>query len=68
MVTILLGIGFMLIFGLSLGLSLVIKGKPLQGTCASQSAALAKDGITCSVCGKMPGSCTEDDKKTTATA
>jgi len=68
MVTILFGIGFMLVFGLSLGLSLVVKGKPLQGTCASQSAALAKDGITCSVCGKMPGSCVEEDKKSTVTA
>ncbi|MDX2302245.1 MAG: hypothetical protein NW226_05560 [Microscillaceae bacterium] len=59
--TIMLAIGAMGIFALFLSLGLIFKGKPLQGTCASQSAALAADGITCGVCGKAVGSCENTD-------
>jgi len=55
--TILLSLAVMGFFVLALSLGLLIKGKELKGTCASQSQALADKGIVCSVCGKEVGSC-----------
>jgi hypothetical protein len=37
-----------------------LKNGEFKGTCASQSPFLNKEGVTCSVCGKSPGSCDND--------
>jgi hypothetical protein len=55
--TILAAIGIMGFFAVAMSAGLLIKGKELKGTCASQNPALLKHGIQCSVCGKEVGSC-----------
>ncbi|NJO02234.1 MAG: hypothetical protein HC880_11595 [Bacteroidia bacterium] len=67
--TLLLTLGVMVLFVVLMSTGLLIRGKALSGTCASQNPALLKDGISCSVCGKTVGSCETTDleaQKTTA--
>jgi len=59
MLTVFLGIGLMMVFAALMSLGLMIKGKPIEGTCASQSKLLSEDG-TCMACGKEVGSCEND--------
>lgn len=61
--TIILTIGIMAMFAISMSVGLLIKGKELKGTCASQNPALLKDGIYCGACGKTVDSC-ENEVKT----
>ncbi len=63
MITILFSLAVMGLFVIALSLGLLIKGKELKGTCASQSGALAEKGIVCGVCGKEVGTCETDLSK-----
>lgn len=60
MLTFFLTLGVLVLFATLMSVGLIFKGKALQGTCASQSAALMEDGVTCGVCGKAVGSCESD--------
>ncbi|MTI33039.1 hypothetical protein [Xanthovirga aplysinae] len=56
METVLLGIGFVLIFFILMSVRLLfVKNGEFKGTCASQSPFLNKEGEACGFCGKMPG-------------
>ncbi|WP_154658252.1 hypothetical protein [Eisenibacter elegans] len=57
LMTIGLAIGIMLMFAVMLNIGLIFRNKPLTGTCASKSAVLLENGITCGVCGKEVGTC-----------
>ncbi|TAF68284.1 MAG: hypothetical protein EAZ55_00240 [Cytophagales bacterium] len=61
MTTIILGVVFMGVFALLMSVGLLVRGKELKGTCASQNPELAKLGIECTVCGKVVGSCENEE-------
>ncbi|GAB4406195.1 MAG: hypothetical protein OHK0053_32370 [Microscillaceae bacterium] len=52
-------LGAIALFALLMSVGLLLKGKPLEGTCASKNAVLGLGG-TCSVCGQAVGSCETD--------
>lgn len=58
--------GAIAIFATLMSVGLLIKGKALTGTCASQNAALLGGDGTCGVCGQAVGSCENEtsNKKT----
>ncbi|NJL15291.1 MAG: hypothetical protein HC913_21315 [Microscillaceae bacterium] len=61
-------LGAIALFALLMSVGLLLKGKPLEGTCASKNAVLGLGG-TCSVCGQAVGSCeteTSPEQKETA--
>jgi hypothetical protein len=68
LVNILVAIGGLAIFATLMSVGLLIKGKELKGTCATQSAQFG-DGDTCGMCGKPVGACeNEPQDKTEAEA
>ncbi len=62
LVNILVAIGGLAIFAILMSVGLLIKGKELKGTCASQSAQFG-NGDTCGMCGKPVGACDNEPKK-----
>ena len=67
METILIGIGVMGLFFFLMSVKIIFKKDgEFQGTCASQSPFLNKEGVTCSICGKDPSDC--DNKSTDSAA
>lgn len=67
--TVVLAISVMVLFAVLMSTGLLIRGKEIKGTCASQNPLLLKDGVECGVCGKPVGSCeneSKDDKLATA--
>ncbi len=54
--TLILSLAGVSAFVLLMSVGLLIKGKPLTGTCASQNATLNQNGV-CGVCGQSVGSC-----------
>lgn len=61
LINILVAIGGLAIFATLMSVGLLIKGKELKGTCASQSAQFG-DGDTCGMCGKPVGACENEPK------
>lgn len=65
MATILLGIGLIGVFFTLMAVRIIFKkGGEFQGTCASQSPFLNKEGVTCSVCGRDPSHCDSKGENT----
>ncbi|WP_299454273.1 hypothetical protein [uncultured Microscilla sp.] len=67
--TVVLAIAVMILFAVLMSIGLLIRGKEIKGTCASQNPLLLKDGVECGVCGKPVGACeneTKDDQIATA--
>ncbi len=63
LLTLLLGVGFLAIFFGLMSVRIIFKKNgEFQGTCATQSPFLNKEGIVCSLCGKDPSEC--DQKQT----
>ncbi len=63
MATLLVAIGFLAIFFAFMSVRLIfLKKGEFKGTCASQNPFLNKDGEACGFCGKMPGSCENDEE------
>lgn len=61
LVTILISIAAVGIFATLMSVGLLLKGKELKGTCASQSAQFG-NGETCGMCGKPVGACENEPK------
>ncbi len=61
LLTLLFTLGAVALFAILMSVGLLIKGKALEGTCASQSQALYGKGGTCGVCGQAVGSCQTDE-------
>lgn len=62
MVTILVGIGLIGLFFALMSVRLIfLKNGEFKGTCASQSPFLQQEGVVCSVCGKAPSDCENQD-------
>lgn len=61
--TVILAIGVMILFAVLMSVGLLIRGKEIKGTCASQNPLLLKNGVECGVCGKPVGSCETDTKE-----
>jgi hypothetical protein len=58
MATVLLAVGFVGLFFVLMAVRIILKKDgEFQGTCASQSPFLNKEGVTCSVCGRDPAQC-----------
>lgn len=65
MATILLGIGLVGVFFFLMAVRIIFKKDgEFQGTCASQSPFLNKEGVTCSVCGRDPSQCDSKQENT----
>jgi len=67
--TVILAIGVMVLFAVLMSVGLLIRGKEIKGTCASQNPLLLKNGVECGACGKPVGSCenkAKDDQKLAA--
>jgi hypothetical protein len=65
MYTLLLGIGFILLFFVLMSVRLIfLKNGEFKGTCASQSPFLNQEGEACSYCGRQPGEqCKSEEKQ-----
>ncbi len=62
MATILLGIALVGSFFFLMAVRIIFKKDgEFQGTCASQSPFLNKEGVTCSLCGRDPSQCESND-------
>lgn len=57
MATILLGMALVGIFAILMSTGLIVRGKEIKGTCASQNPLLMKEGGTCGACGKPVENC-----------
>ncbi|UZR93522.1 hypothetical protein [Chondrinema litorale] len=65
MATVLLGIGFIALFFVLMSVRLIfLKNGEFKGTCASQSPFLQNDGVTCSLCGRKPSECENNNDNT----
>lgn len=63
-ITVLIAVGALGLFFMLMSVRILLKKNgEFQGTCASQSPFLNKEGVVCSLCGKDPNSC--DNKETT---
>ena len=68
MATVLLGIALVGVFFLLMAVRIIFKKDgEFQGTCASQSPFLNKEGVTCSVCGRDPSQCESKETSTNET-
>lgn len=64
MATLLLGIGFIVLFFVLMSVRLLfLKNGEFKGTCASQSPFLNKEGEACSFCGREPGEQCKNEQK-----
>ena len=62
MLTTLMAIGLVGAFFALMAVRIILKKDgEFQGTCASQSPFLNKEGVTCSLCGKEPAFCESND-------
>ena len=63
MATVLLGMTLVGLFAILMSIGLIVRGKEIKGTCASQNPMLLKDGVTCGACGKPVGDCKNKEKQ-----